>query len=377
MKRIIVFGGSFDPVQLGHVQSVRVMSERFDKTVIVPCRISPFKTEADIAPPEDRIAMLRMSLAGLKNVEISRYETDSSGVSYTCRTLRHFKELWPDAEFSIAIGSDMLDRLNDWREADYLKRNARWFVTERQGFSLAALDERRAEGYDLEFSGITIRDYSSAKIKADLAFGVTADISEDVAAYIAEKGLYGKYPSMTARYSEFGMKQSRIDHTYRAVIAGIKLAKLHGEDTDKTITALILHDIGKYADEALLLEKGINVPDEISAMPQAVRHAPVGALIAEKCFGITDRLILDAIKYHTTGKPDMSLLGRIVYIADMTEAGRDFPGVETIRALACTDLDAAMAYALGRSLEYVNGCGGVVAPGTAEAYEYYSNKTKR
>ena len=61
----------------------------------------------------------------------------------------------------------------------------------------------------------------------------------------------------------------------------------------------------------------------------------------------------------------------------MTEAGRDFPGVETIRALACTDLVAAMASALGRSLEYVNGCGGVVAPGTAEAYEYYSNKTKR
>lgn len=371
MKKIALFGGSFDPVQNGHVEFIRLLAARFDKTIVVPCRISPFKTEADIAPAPDRKAMLALALGRLRNVEISDYELRAEGVSYTCRTLQHYRQKYPDAAFWIAVGSDMTDRLNDWRDAAYLKANAGWFVTEREGFPMDGVAARRAEGYRIETSGAAFPDFSSAQVKVDLAFGRTPDVPETVYGYIVRHGLYRKYADMTARYPEFGMKQSRIEHTYRAAVAGIRLAKRHGADTDKAVTALVLHDIGKYADETVLAAHGLAVPPEALSMPPAVRHAPVGALIAEKCFGITDGDILNAIRYHTTGRPAMSALEKIVYLADMTESGRDFPGADELRRLAARDLDAAMYAALKSSLAYVKACGGDIAPGTAEACAFY------
>ncbi len=376
MRKIALFGGSFDPVQNGHVEFIRLLAARFDKTIVVPCRISPFKTEADIASAPDRKAMLALALGRLRDVEISDYELRAAGVSYTCRTLQYYRHKYPDAEFWIAVGSDMPDRLNDWREAAYLKENAGWFVTGREGFPMDGVAARRAEGYRIETSGVTFPDSSSARVKVDLAFGRTPDVPETVYGYIVRHGLYRKYADMTGRYPEFGMKQSRIEHTYRAVIAGIRLAKLHGADTDKAITALILHDIGKYADEAVLAAHGLAVPPGAETMPPAVRHAPVGALIAEKCFGITDGDILAAIRYHTTGRPGMSVLERVVYLADMIEPGRDFPGADALRKLAAEDLDAAMYEALKSSLAYVKACGGAIAPETAEACAFYEKSSE-
>ena len=81
MRKIALFGGSFDPVQNGHVEFIRLLAARFDKTIVVPCRISPFKTEADIASAPDRKAMLALALGRLRDVEISDYELRAAGVN--------------------------------------------------------------------------------------------------------------------------------------------------------------------------------------------------------------------------------------------------------------------------------------------------------
>lgn len=173
MRKIALFGGSFDPVQNGHVEFIRLLAARFDKTIVVPCRISPFKTEADIASAPDRKAMLALALGRLRDVEISDYELRAAGVSYTCRTLQYYRHKYPDAEFWIAVGSDMPDRLNDWRGSGVSERERRLVRDGAGRLSMDGVAARRAEGYRIETSGVTFPDSSSARVKADLAFGRT------------------------------------------------------------------------------------------------------------------------------------------------------------------------------------------------------------
>jgi len=103
-------------------------------------------------------------------------------------------------------------------------------------------------------------------------------------------------------------------------------------------------------------------------------HGPVGAKIATDLFKITDRDILSAIEYHTYGKKNMTKLEKIIYLADLIEEGRDYPGVEELRALAERDLDRAVLKALDNSIIHVIAKGGLIHPNTIEARNYIINK---
>ena len=115
----------------------------------------------------------------------------------------------------------------------------------------------------------------------------------------------------------------------------------------------------------------INDHDEL-ASPQ-VLHAKTGAAIARDLFGI-DEEVTEAIRWHCTGKPDMTMLEKIVWLADCIEPNRDFPGVETIRKLAYEDIDAALAKALGMSLDFIRAKGREPYSDTVKAYRWYSRR---
>ena len=168
------------------------------------------------------------------------------------------------------------------------------------------------------------------------------------------------------------MKPERIEHTFGATVTGIKLAKLNGVKVDDAVRALLLHDIGKYATDEMLSRYGIEVPEEVKALPPSVQHAPIGALIAEKAFKIRKKSILDAISYHTTGKPKMSKLARVVFMADFIEPGRTFSHVDELRAVTFRKLDLGVEAGLKRAIAHVTDDGGVLCPLTVEAYEYYA-----
>lgn len=377
MSTLAVFGGSFDPVQNGHLTLIRALSERFESTLVVPCRISPFKTLADIASADDRIRMLEIALESIPNVSVSRLETDATGISFTYRTVQTLQRLYPTAKISLAIGADMLPRLREWKEAEFLRTNVDFFVTEREGFETEHwLRGLRAEGYSIRTSGICIPDDSSTVVKVDLAFGKKPTVPDDVLRYISDRGLYRKYSAYTDRYPEFCMKQERIEHTYRAVKTGIYLAKLHDADIEKTVVALLLHDIGKYADAELLAKYNLSIDTDIAKLPLPVRHAPIGAMIAARCFGVEDEEILNAIREHTTGKPGMSRLSEVVYLADCIEPGRTYPGVDGLRRLARDNLDAAMTAALMGVIQYAGSSGNELAPETAETYKYFEKRIR-
>lgn len=170
----------------------------------------------------------------------------------------------------------------------------------------------------------------------------------------------------------------RYEHSLSVSFTCMNLAMCYGYDTDKAELAGLLHDCAKrYSDEEILkkcLKRGLEVTEEeYKALP--VLHAKYGAWLSEHKFGITDPEILDAIRCHTTGKPDMGALDKILYIADYIEPRRfkaaDLP---RIRRLAFQDLDQTVDAILSGTLEYLQKKGGSIDPMTQKAYEYFNKR---
>ena len=168
------------------------------------------------------------------------------------------------------------------------------------------------------------------------------------------------------------LSEKRWTHTKNVKKMAVKLAKRWGADPEKAAMAAILHDSAKelpkqellqiFADNAIIAE---NAP----ARPLPVWHGIAAAILAETQWGITDPEILSAIRCHTTGKPGMSKLDKIIYLADMTSAERDWPGVEKLRKLELKDLDAAMLAALKQTNDFVLSQGKPLDPMSKAAYE--------
>ena len=140
------------------------------------------------------------------------------------------------------------------------------------------------------------------------------------------------------------MPNKRYIHTLGVRDTAIKLAELYGESTEKAMLAAIIHDIAKYAD--LEWMRGVvreqNMDSRLLPWENEILHGPVGAYIAKQQFNIDDEDILNAIRHHTTGRPGMSRLEKIIYVADMIEPNRKFEGVDELRTIAFTNLDEAM-----------------------------------
>ncbi len=140
------------------------------------------------------------------------------------------------------------------------------------------------------------------------------------------------------------MPERRWQHTVGVIETAIALAHRYGADPEKAEVAAILHDVAKYWPVEQMRKVIIDhhLPSDLLDHDKALWHAPVGAHVAEHEFGIADSNILDAIRYHTSGREQMSVLEKVVCLADYMEPGRDFPGVEAIRTLSEKSLDQAL-----------------------------------
>lgn len=187
---------------------------------------------------------------------------------------------------------------------------------------------------------------------------------------------FSLYPGLEKlREKAYGyLKDSRKLHVAGCEATAIRLAELWGEDIEKAATAAILHDATKRLkneEQLQLIEKyDIVCDDDLRNSPRLL-HALTGAVIAEKKFSAPED-VCSAIRWHTTGRPGMTKLEKIIYLADFTEPTRDFEGVEELRKAVEEDLDSAMALGLRMSLEEVRGRGEEPYSVTADAFEYYN-----
>ena len=171
------------------------------------------------------------------------------------------------------------------------------------------------------------------------------------------------------------LKKKRFEHTLGVRYTAGALAMCHGVDLKKAQLAGLLHDCAKhYTDEQLLQtakKNNIEVSSAERRSPQLL-HAKIGALLAKQEYGVEDEEILNAIRFHTTGKPDMTDLEKIIFIADYIEPLRkEAPHLAEIRQIAFADLNQGVAEILYDTLHYLSGRKGSVDPTTQLTYEFY------
>ena len=165
-----IFGGSFNPVHLGHLLVAQAAIEELglDKLFFIPAAQSPFKSENQIAPAEIRLKLLRLALAGKMNCEIDEQEIKRGGISYSIETLRDYAKRFPAAKLFYLIGADNISKLNEWREADELAKLAEFVAIPRPGELAAEFPKpfrgKILKGFPIEISSSQIR----ARVKANL-----------------------------------------------------------------------------------------------------------------------------------------------------------------------------------------------------------------
>lgn len=169
----------------------------------------------------------------------------------------------------------------------------------------------------------------------------------------------------------------RFGHSIRVMKTAILLAKIYGVDEKKAEMAGLLHDSGKWKSRELTLQKvkdwGIILSEE-ERIEYNLVHGSVSVYISKNIFNIEDEDVLNAIKYHITGRESMSTLEKIVYIADMIEPDRDYPGVEEFRKTAAKDLDQAMFDILNDNLRHLIEKKAFIAIDSLKARNYYLRK---
>lgn len=152
------------------------------------------------------------------------------------------------------------------------------------------------------------------------------------------------------------ISKDRYEHTLRVVETCQDLAELYGVDLEKTKLAALLHDSARFTSKEKMYrmaEKLDILKDENLVYNSSLIHGPLAAIISKNKYVIVDEDILNAIKYHTTGRPNMSLLEKIIFIGDYIEPNRSFRGIENIRTLAYEDLDKSILLALNTSLKFL------------------------
>jgi nicotinate-nucleotide adenylyltransferase len=185
-----LFGGSFDPVHLGHLLVAQAAMEELglDRLFFIPAAQSPFKPENKPAPAAARLQLLRLALAGRSNCEVDEQEIRRGGVSYTVETLRDYRRRFPQAELYCLIGADNAAKLNEWRTADELAKLAEFVAIPRPGGTAA--------NFPPPFRGRTLKGFplgvSSSQIRARVKAGLPIDhlVPPLVAAAIGNNRLY-------------------------------------------------------------------------------------------------------------------------------------------------------------------------------------------
>ncbi len=166
------------------------------------------------------------------------------------------------------------------------------------------------------------------------------------------------------------ISEERYLHSLGVADTAVRLARRWGADIEKARIAGLVHDCGKSPSRNILLKRVLEfgiVMDEIEEAEPQLLHGHVSAELALREFGIDDQEVLASIRYHTTGRVSMSLLEKIIYLADYIEPGRDFPGVDELRELAGQDLDMAVLRAMDLTLIHVIQRGLLIHPRTVAA----------
>ncbi len=353
--RIGIYGGSFDPPHLGHrhLAETALGGLNLDRLLILPAGLAPHKRHSEnTAPAEERLKMCRLAFEGLERVEVSDLEVRREGPSYTIDTLEEIRRLEPEARLVLILGTDMLLTMEQWYLYRRILETAELAVLPRCSGEDRALQEACEQlrtqygatvtplkGEPLPVSSTEVRRLLPCRQGREL-------LPPKVYGEIIRERLYGAKPDLCwLRETAFPLQDpARLDHVRGCEDTASALALRWGADPEDAREAAILHDLTKKYDIAGQLKLCENygiIADTQERSDGRLLHAITSAAMAGDLFGCPDEIV-SAIRWHTTGKAGMTLLEKIVCLADFIEPTRNFADLTRVRRLAFSDLDAAL-----------------------------------
>ena len=388
MRKMGLFGGTFDPIHKGHISMALRLAQamELDGVVLMPTFIPPHKIKENMAAADHRLEMCRLAAAEHPILSVSDMELRRGGASFTVDTLTELSEEYPDTRWHLLVGADMFTTLHTWHRFADIAAMAVLCTIAREGTDTTKLKEYaqtlREDGILCYVEECPVEPHSSTQVRKKVAAGesVSDMVGASVERYIRDNGLYRQGAEMSYRtadeqYIEIirqRLSEYRFHHSLCVAQEAKRLALLHGADPDKAYTAGILHDIMKDTDREtqlqILADYGVEL-DEVEIQSPMLWHARSGEVFLRNVLGVTDEDILSAVRYHTTGRAGMSQLEQVVFTADFTSADRNYPDVAVIRALADESLTKAIRYGVEYTIRDLQNRDAVVHPDTLALYD--------
>ncbi len=351
--RIAILGGSFNPVHSGHLALADAVlsSLDYDRVILVPAHISPFKPDACAENPSDRLTMLAASIAGDPRLVIDDCELRREGVSYTADTIADIRRRYlPDGKIGLVIGDDLAQSFMEWRRVEEILCNVEIIMANRLPESTGG-----PLGFDYTPLNNDIFPVSSSMVRERIAAGKNWRylVPAPVRFIIEDYGLYGIKPSGEKEADPLpkgsaAIKQPQklklsfiayMEHEVRSLVSPRRfihsrntgvlchdLCAHYGLDPMKGYLAGVVHDICKsFSAEkqiALAEQDGNPISEMERANAPALLHSRAGAVLLKERYGIIDKDILEAVRCHTTGAENMGDLAKIVFLTDKTEPSR-------------------------------------------------------
>lgn len=316
----LLYGSPFDPIHHGHLAMLKAAQQhiRADEVLLIITKNPRWKNiTTNIL---DRINMVKLAIAHDPSFQLSLYEVEKDAViNFTIHTVHYFKQLYPNDQLYYLIGGDQVEQFHKWKEADKFKSLVQLLAYPRPGTSL---DHPNWQRYSIQKMSGPLYPVSSTSIRNLESLATPLSVIQ----YIFANQLYF-VPKLKAFY-----QPERFQHVYSTASLAYEIALENHQSPEDAFLAAILHDIAKDMDE----EEARALLDEYDTVNQPVEqyalHQFVGAILARQEFNIKHDGILEAIRYHTTGKAQMGPLAQIVYAADKIEPTRGYDSSALIAA---------------------------------------------
>lgn len=392
-KRIGILGGSFNPLHNSHLLAAKKATStlKLDELIFLPNNSPPHKNFSSLALYRHRYNMIYKTIKNIPSFSVSTLEKENN-IHYTVDTLNKIAKnnLYSNASFFLIIGMDCLCNFSSWKNPEEILSFASLVVIERRSVSNSMSiikDFEKKYNTKIYYINLNKSNISSTTIKNDIYHtNKIKDVPRPVKKYIAEYELYNYLNTkkinikLLKKELKNRLNYKRYKHSLRVATLSKKLGKFYNINPKYSYIAGLLHDNSKcYSNEkylSLAKSNNIEITESIKDNP-SILHGVLGAAWCSDFCNIKDENFLNSIKYHTTGRTQMSLLEKIIYIADYIEPKRKHSkNLPFLRKLVYKNIDKTLEIILSDTIDLLNQNNKVIDKNTLFAYNYYKGVNK-